>query len=120
MKISKKNKSLLKIIAGVLTAIAIVFGINYTLGIVFTAGVLSYWLLLFRGLGSRWKKNWRNRRSAYLWILLYLIILGFITLPAVESEIEFLKNPKVLIMLFFYLGLLTSFFSHLPFTKNVP
>ena len=119
MKISKKNKKLLKIIAGVLTAIAIGFGINYMLGIVFTSGVLMYWLLLFKGLGSRWKKNWRNRRSACLWILWYLIILGFITLPAVESEIKFLDNPRVLIMLFLYLGLLTGFFSHFPFTKNV-
>ena len=85
----------------------------------FFTGVLVYWLLLFKGLGSRWKNNWRNRRSACLWIFVYLIICGFIILPGVESEIEFLDNPGVLRVLFFYLGLLTSFFSHLPFTKNV-
>lgn len=80
----------------------------------FFLGVVAYWVLLFK-----WRRDtWRNRRTAFVLILFYLILSALIILPDVKPEIDFLDNPGVQRVLFCYFGLLIGFFSHLPFTKK--
>ena len=83
----------------------------------FFMSFVAYWLMLFRYCQMA-QSDWRNRRSACLWILVFLIPTLMFILPHIKSEIQLLDNPSVQRLLCCYLGFFTGFISHLPFTNK--
>lgn len=77
-------------------------------------GFLAYWLLLMK-----WSwQNWRNRRTAYTQIAIFLVISAVLLLPSFSDETRFLQDREELRVVATMIGAIIGFLTHLAFTKK--
>lgn len=77
-------------------------------------GFIIYWLLLMK-----WSwRNWRNTRTAYTQIAIFLVLSTVLLIPDFSDETSFLQDQEELRVVAMMTGAIIGFLTHLAFTRK--